>query len=99
MHLIVLLGEVDKAKAHFDLFGDSFNFGARMVHSLRQMYHGHGNRFGHTQWYTYVMYVKWKLVSVCLEIVLVLAQDRCTVCIKGTIGLKIILDAPDGTPR
>jgi hypothetical protein len=26
------------------------------------------------------MYVKWKLVLVCLEIVLVLAQDRCTVC-------------------
>jgi hypothetical protein len=63
------------------------------------MYHGHGNHFGHTQWYTYVMYVKWKLVSVCLEIVLVSSQDRCTVCAKGIIGLEIILDAPDGTPR
>jgi hypothetical protein len=25
-------------------------------------------------------------------------QDRCTVCAKHTIGMKIILDAPDGTP-
>jgi hypothetical protein len=63
------------------------------------MHHGHENRFGHTQWYSYVMYIKWKLVSVFLEIVLVSVQDSCTVCAKGTIGLEIILDAPDGTPR
>jgi hypothetical protein len=25
--------------------------------------------------------------------------DRCTVCAERTIGLEIILDAPDGTPR
>jgi hypothetical protein len=31
--------------------------------------------------------------------VLVSVQDRCTVCAKHTIGLGIILDAPDGTPR
>jgi hypothetical protein len=37
--------------------------------------------------------------SVHLEIVLILMQDRCTVCSKRTIGLKIIFDAPDGTPR
>jgi hypothetical protein len=30
--------------------------------------------------------------------VLVSVQDRCTVCAKHTIGLEIILDAPDGTP-
>jgi hypothetical protein len=29
--------------------------------------------------------------------VLVLVQDRCTVCAKRTIGFEIILDAPDGT--
>jgi hypothetical protein len=33
-----------------------------------------------------------------LQIVLILTQDRCTVCAKCTIGLEIILDAPDGTP-
>jgi hypothetical protein len=71
---------MDHVKAHFDLFGDSFNSGARKVHGLRLMYHRHGNRFGHTRWYSYVMYVNWKLVSVRLDIVLVSAQDRCTVC-------------------
>jgi hypothetical protein len=30
--------------------------------------------------------------------VLVSVQDRCTVCAKQTIGSKIILGAPDGTP-
>ena len=37
--------------------------------------------------------------SVCLEMVLVLVQDRCTVCAKRTIGSDIVLDAPDGSPR
>ena len=43
--------------------------------------------------------IKWKLVSVLSEIVLTLMEDRCTVCVERTIGLEIILDAPDGTPR
>ena len=33
------------------------------------------------------------------EMVLILMQDRCTVCAKHTIGSEIVLDAPDGTPR
>jgi hypothetical protein len=37
--------------------------------------------------------------SVHLEIVLILSQDRCTVCAKRTVGLEIILDALDGTTR
>ena len=45
------------------------------------------------------MRLKWKLVSVGLEIVLMLSQVRCTVCVERIIGTKIILDAPDGTPR
>jgi hypothetical protein len=40
------------------------------------------------------MYVKWKLVSVCLEILLVSAQDRGKVCAKHTIGSKISLSHP-----
>jgi hypothetical protein len=40
-----------------------------------------------------------KLVLVRLEIVLILTQDRPMVCAERTIGLEIILDAPDGTPR
>jgi hypothetical protein len=31
--------------------------------------------------------------------VLVSMQDRCTVCAKRTIGLEIILDEANGTPR
>jgi hypothetical protein len=41
----------------------------------------------------------WNLVSMRLETVLVSVQDMCTVCAKRTIGLEIVLDAPDGTPR
>ena len=33
------------------------------------------------------------------DIVLILMQDRCTVCVEHTIALEIILDALDGTPR
>jgi hypothetical protein len=40
------------------------------------------------------MYVKWKLVSVHLEIVFVSAHDKCTVCTECTIGLEIILGHP-----
>ena len=39
--------------------------------------------------------LKWKLILVCLEIVLILTQDRCTVCVECTIGQEMILDAPD----
>ena len=56
------------------------------------------NHFGCTQWYFKVTRLKWKLDSVYLEIVLILTQDKCTVCAERTIGPEIILDAPDGTP-
>ena len=39
------------------------------------------------------------LILVRLEIVLILTQDRCTVCAERTIGSEIVLDAPEGTPR
>ena len=43
--------------------------------------------------------LKWKLVSVHLKIVLILMQDRSTVCVERTIGSEIILDRLDGTLR
>ena len=43
--------------------------------------------------------LKWKLVSVLSNIVLILTQDRCTVCVDRSIGSEIVFDAPDGTPR
>ena len=36
----------------------------------------------------------WNLVLIRLEIVLVLVQDRCTVCARHTIGSKIVLAHP-----
>ena len=40
--------------------------------------------------------MKWKLVSVRLEIVLISTQDRCILCTRCAIGSKISLDATDG---
>jgi hypothetical protein len=37
-----------------------------------------------------------ELCSVRLEIVLILTQDRCTVCTERTIGSQIVWDTPDG---
>jgi hypothetical protein len=41
------------------------------------------------------MYVKWKLISLRLELVLVPTQDKCLVCIEHTIGLEIIFGTLD----
>jgi hypothetical protein len=49
---------LNQVKAHFNPFGDSFNLNATQVHGLRRMYQGQGNGFGHTEWYSKVMYVK-----------------------------------------
>jgi hypothetical protein len=75
------------------------NLDARLVHGLHQTYHRLRNRFGHTGWYSLVTRLKWMLDSVCLDKVLILTQDRCTVCAERTTGSEIILDAPNGTPR
>jgi predicted RNA-binding protein with PUA domain len=37
-------------------------------------------------------------VLVCLDIVLTLTQDRCSVCAERSIGSEIVLDAPHGSP-
>ena len=37
--------------------------------------------------------------SFCLEMVLVLVQDSCTVCAERTMGSEIVLDTLDGTLR
>jgi hypothetical protein len=46
-----------------------------------------------------MMWVMWNLILVYLEIMLGSVQERCTVYAKHTIGLEIILDAQDVTPR
>jgi hypothetical protein len=35
-----LLGDVDHVESRFDPFGDSVSVGARLVHGLRETYHG-----------------------------------------------------------
>jgi len=60
------------------------------VHRLR-------NYIGRTRWYSLVKRLKWNLGSVCLEIVLNLMQDRCTVCMEHTICSDINSDKSDGT--
>jgi hypothetical protein len=64
------------------------------VHGLRQTCHRVRNCFAHTRWYSKVTRLKWNFISIHLEIVLILVQDRCTVCAEHTIGLQIVLDAP-----
>ena len=39
--------------------------------------------------------LKWKFILVHLNIVLILTQERSTVCVERTIGSEIVLDGPD----
>jgi hypothetical protein len=70
------------------------------VHVLRRTNHWLGNHFGRIRWNSFydVGHVEFRfgpfVHSVSLSV-----QDRCTVCAKCTIGSKIILHAPIGTPR
>jgi len=82
-------------ESHFGLFGDSVSFGAR--YGLCLMHHRLRKYFGRTRWYSLVKRLKWNVGSVSLEIVLILMQDRCTVCMEHTIRSEINLDKPDGT--
>jgi len=86
-------------ESRFGLFKDSVSFSARWVPSLHLMHYSLRNHFGRTCWYCKVKRLKWKLSLVCLEIVLILIQDRIQVCMERTICLEINLDAPDGTIR
>jgi hypothetical protein len=76
-----LLGDVGQEDARFCPFGDCVNLGARYMHGLHRTYHRPRNHFGHTRWYSYVTWVKWKLVSIYLETLLISMQDRFTVCV------------------
>ena len=93
-----LLDDVCHMESRFGLFGDNVSFGARYVHNLRLMHRSLRNHFGRTIWYSWVKRLKWKLGLVSFEIVLILMQGRCMVCMEQTICLEINLDAPDGTP-
>jgi hypothetical protein len=98
MHPMVLLGYEAQLEPRFGLFGDSANLykiGPWFVRNVPQA------------WKSFLTQpmellgdgVIWNLVSVRLEMVLLLVQDRRTVCAKGTIGSEIVLDVSKGTPR
>jgi hypothetical protein len=99
MYPIELLGDVGRVESRFGPFRDSVNVSTKWVHGLRQTYHRLRNRIGRTQWNSLVTWVMWNIVSIHLDTVSVSVQDRCMVCAKRTIGLEIVLDASDGTPR
>jgi hypothetical protein len=93
-----LVSDMGRVEFRFSPFGYSVSVSARQVHGLHRTYHRHRNRFGRTRWDSYVTRLKWKLGLVRLEIVLLLMRNWCTVCVKRTVGSKIVLEAPDGTP-
>jgi hypothetical protein len=66
---------------------------------LHQTYHRLSNRFDQIRWYSEVTRLKWKLIFVHLDIVLILTQDGFILYAERSIGLEIVFDAPDGTPR
>jgi hypothetical protein len=72
MHPMELLDDEAQVEACFGPFGDSANLDVRYVHGLRQTYNWLRNRFRCTRWYSEVMRLKRKLISVHLEIVLTL---------------------------
>jgi hypothetical protein len=94
-----LVSDVGRVESHFSPFGDSVSVSARLGHGLHRIYHRHRNRFGRSRSDSYVTRLKWKLGSVRFGIVLLLMQDCCLVCTKCSIGIEIVLDALDGTPR
>ena len=85
-------------ESHIGLFRNNVSFGARYVHGLHLMHHSLRNHFGSTYW-KFGEEAQRKLGLICLEVVLILMQDRCMICKEHTICLEINLDAPDGTPR
>jgi hypothetical protein len=89
-----ILGDEAHVEACFGLFGDSANLDARWVHDFHRTYHRLRDRFRHTRWNYYVTCITQNPVSVHLDTVFVLVQDRRTAYTSETI-----LDAPVGTPR
>ena len=71
MHPIELLGDMGHVESCFGPFGDSVSVGARYMRGLRETYHRLKNHFGRTRWYSLVTRLKWKLILIYLEIVLI----------------------------
>jgi hypothetical protein len=81
-----LVSDVGRVESRFTSFGDSATLNARLVHGLCRTYCRLRNCIGGTRWNSKVTWVMWNLVSICFETVLASVLDRCSVCIKRTIG-------------
>jgi hypothetical protein len=93
-----LISDMGHVESRFSPFGDSVSVSARQVHGLHQTYHTHRNRFGPTRWDSLVTEAQVKDRFGPFGDSATLDHDRCTVCAKRTVGLEIVLEAPDGTP-
>ena len=71
-----LLDDECHMQSRFVLFGESVSFGARQVHGLCLLHHRLRNHFGKIRWYSQVKGLKWKPGLVCMEIMIILIQDR-----------------------
>ena len=89
--------DVCHLESRFGPFRDIVSFGARYVPSLRLMHHSLRNHL-EAPIGTSVKRLKWKLGLICLEIVIIVMQDRCMIFKEHTICLGINLDPPNGTP-
>jgi hypothetical protein len=95
---MILLGDEAQVETCLSPFEDSGNlisvrletvlvsvqFRARFV----QTYNRLRNHLGRTRRYSYVTRLKWKLVYVRLEIVVISMQEGCAVCVECTVGSK-----------
>ena len=92
-----VLGDTGHVESRFCPFRDGVCVGAGQVHGLRQTYH----RLRKLFWMLpMVLLCDEAQVIACFGPLGDIADaDRCTVCAKRTIGLEIIVDAPDATPR
>jgi hypothetical protein len=85
MHLMELLGDVDHVESCFFLFGDIVS--AMQDGCMVCARHGIGLEIvlDTLDGTTKVTRLRWKLILVLLDIMLILTQNRCTGCVKCTI--------------
>ena len=92
---MVLLGVMSLVEARVGPFGGSVSLAQDRCMVCDECTLGMEIALGTPEWYSKVMYVKWKLILVHFEIILVSAKDRCTVCAECTSGMEIAFGTPE----
>jgi hypothetical protein len=93
---MILLDDEAQVEASFSPFGDSGSVDARKLHGLSNVASARKSCWTHPM---KLLGELWNLVLVRLETVLLSVQHMSRVCAECTIGLEIILDTPNDTPR